>query len=159
MTEGDARSRSRVRNAGFRILLAVSLAANLLIVGIVAGFLWRGGPHRHGAEDRLMPMIMALPAEERRALRDSFEHELADGRLVESGRKAGRLPELLAILRRSPFDREALRVHLARRISRHESHLRIGRDILIDRISGMSDAERLAYADRLERRVRHRRKE
>jgi len=159
MTEGDEKSRLRVRNAGFRILLAVSLAVNFLVAGAVAGFLWRGGPHRHGAEDRLMPMIMALPREERRVLKDSFERGLADWRGAEQGRPAGRFSELLAILRRSPFDEEALRAHLAERVSRHESHLRIGGDILIDRISGLSDAERAAYADRLERRARHRRRD
>ncbi len=142
------------------VLLAISLALNLLVVGVVAGAVWRSG-HRTGHEraDRLMPLIMALPGEARRALRAEFAQQLAATREAHGAPGPERLQRLLVILRARPFDPAALKAHFQERAVVHERQLRIGREVLIARISGLSDRERAAYADRVEHRARRRRRD
>lgn len=138
-----------------KILLIVSLTFNLLFVGLVAGALWRMGPHaKHDRGDRLIPLVMALPKAERDALRSEFREWVASHHQQQNVGPRDRMQQLLVVLRDQPFDAEALRKHFEERVNLHEQQLQIGRDALIVRIIGLSDVERAAYADRLERRAR-----
>jgi hypothetical protein len=61
------------------------------------------------------------------------------------------LEVLLATLRADPFDPTAAEVALAAIADRATDRLDLGRELLGWRILAMSDAERQAFADRLER--------
>ena len=142
-----------------KVLLVVSLTLNLLFVGLIAGTVWREGGHRgHDRADRLMPLVMALPRSDRRALRTEFEQQITKHRTNTAGPSHDRLEHLLIVLRSRPFDADALRQHFTERVTWHEQRVRVGRDALVLRIIGLSDEERAKYADRLESRATHRRR-
>ena len=135
-------------------LLFASLAVNLLIAGIVAGFLAAGPGGRKGDDMRQAgevigaPFFRALPQADRRAL-------LADAmrdrdNLRENRRQLrDRFERLLGALRAEPFDPEAVRRVLAEQRRAASERLDIGEALLIDRLSGMTPEGRAAYADRL----------
>jgi hypothetical protein len=64
--------------------------------------------------------------------------------------------DLLATLRADPFDPAAAEAALAAITRRATDRLDLGRELMADRILAMSDAERLAFADRLERGLKRR---
>lgn len=136
---------------GLKIALAVSVALNLAVVGVVAGAVLRGGPMR----DQMVrdigfgPFAEALTDSDRKALRRAFFDRspgLRDLRATMRQDMAG----VLAALRAQPFDPAALRAALAAQAERLSGQMTLGQDLLAERIDAMAEAERLAFADRLE---------
>ena len=136
-----------------RIALAVSLAANLGIAGIVAGAMFReDGPMRGGNQVRDLgfgPFTEALSKHDRAELRRAFLTKMPD---MQQGRRAVRddLTALLARLRATPFDKEALRVAFERQTARNSERLALGQGLIFDLVVGMTDGDRQKFADRLE---------
>ncbi|MBD3662502.1 periplasmic heavy metal sensor [Sulfitobacter aestuariivivens] len=139
----------------FKIALVVSLALNLLFVGLVAGAAWRfggGGPSRdHGGPDWqgfAAPYVWALPKAERRALFGELRrvHPRRD-------RDARRMTydQMLAALRSDPYDAARVEAILTEQQSGIVALQSAARDRWLGTISEMSDADRVAYADRLEK--------
>lgn len=138
-----------------RVTLFVSVAMNLLVVGAVAGFLVTGGPDKRSDRSRAdfgTVFMRALGDEDRRALRRDFEAGLQrQGR--ERGAFLAELQATLDILRATPFDRDAFLTSVAEQSRARAAREDLGRDVLVNRIAAMTDAERAAYADRIEERV------
>jgi uncharacterized membrane protein len=89
---------------GLKIALAVSVALNLAVAGLVAGAWVKGGPgHVMPRDLSFGPFSEALNAEDRRALRKALL-DRAPG--FRDARKAAQaeFTALLAALRASPFD-------------------------------------------------------
>lgn len=135
-----------------RITLFVSLALNLLILGAVVGVFLTGGPERRANDDRRdlgTLYTRALSPEDRKALRREFlsglERQGRDGSAI-----VGDMQTALNVLRSSPFDPDAFRQALADQSDRRSMRERVGREALATRIAEMTDAERAAYADRVE---------
>ena len=141
-----------------RVLLVVSLALNLLIAGAVVGLALRGGPPSDGGRDvGFGPFAAALSPEDRSALRRDFiARTLADGTSRRDRREDMRA--LLGALRAEPFDANALQDAMTRLSERMSGRLDLGLSLIRERISGMADAERQAFADRLEREMRRSRR-
>ena len=145
-------------------LLAVSLVFNMLIVGIVAGFLLANSGDRGGRLDgptRSLvgtPFIRALEPEDRRAL--ALEIRRDDARLREN-RSAlrARFEALLDALNADPFDPEAVRAILREQRDIALRRQNIGEALLVDQLQKLSPDERAAYADRLARDLRRLRRE
>ncbi|MCG6903710.1 MAG: periplasmic heavy metal sensor [Rhodobacter sp.] len=151
----------RPRRLG-RIVLFVSLAFNLLIVGLVAGAMLRGNHgHDRGRPEVLRalgfgPFVSALPRADRDALGEAIKREAGSFR---ENRKMlrGQFEALLAALRADPFDaEEALRLIDAQQ-SRIGERQAIGQRLLLERINAMSAAQRAEYADALDRALTRRR--
>ncbi|MFV2052089.1 hypothetical protein [Aliiroseovarius sp. YM-037] len=141
----------------WKVVLAISLSLNLLIVGALAGAVWRQGRAPDRAEGRdvgVLPLFLALPREDRRGIRAEIERGLAAEPSVPD---AGG-PTLVEALRQTPFDREAVEALFEKHGARQEVRHRVGQRVLLDRIGEMSDADRAAYADRLEKRLEGRRR-
>lgn len=137
---------------GLRIALAVSLALNLLFVGIVAGAILKGGmPHRiESARDLgFGPFSMALTPADRAALRQNFLSRGKDMREMRGDAEA-----LLIVLRAEPFDAAALRAQMARAVGRINERVALGQELLADHLAQMSPDERRAFADRFEQSLR-----
>ena len=143
-----------------RILLVVSLGLNLLVIGAVAGAVITrdrpGGPadRVRTARDIAPPaFVMALEAEDRRALVTAFRGAAPDGR---PNRKAMRqtLNALLQELRSEEFDPETVHSLLASQRNAALSRQTAGAEVFVAHIAGMSAEDRRAYADRLERLLR-----
>jgi uncharacterized membrane protein len=142
---------------GIKIALAISVALNLAVAGMAAGAWMKEGPSR----DR-MPRDLAfgtfseaLSKDDRRALRKAFLDRAPDFREARTAARA-EFAALVAALRASPFDPEALQSALTAVETRVADRLRMGRDLMSERLLQMSEAERLAFADRLEKGLRRR---
>ena len=137
-----------------RIALAVSVALNLLILGLVAGAVLRdGGPHGRMVRDLdFGPFTEALTPEDRDALRRDFIRQAPDLRDMRRQMRDD-FSTLLAALRAEPFDVEALRGVVANQGDRMAARLELGQDLMLARIAAMTPAERAAFADRLEQRL------
>jgi len=141
-----------------KVLLAVSLSLNLLVVGAIAGAGWKaskfaGGPdprQRESLNTGVLPFILALPQDLRRGLRNDMQAALAAAR-PQPDEQIALTRELLQALRDAPFDAERLGTLMRARQSDFSAQQDIGQRILLDRIRAMSDVERGEYADRVER--------
>lgn len=141
---------------GLKIALAVSVALNLAVLGVVAGAVLRGGPMRDQMVRDLGfgPFAEALTDTDRVALRRAFmQHSPGLRDLRETMRQD--MANVLAALRAAPFDPAALQSALAAQEERLTGQLRLGQELLADRIGAMTEAERLAFADRLEMSLQH----
>lgn len=141
-------------------LLFVSLAANLLIIGMVAGaFLSPDGPRRSDSEDRRAvrgvlgePFFQALPRSERREM---LRDVIANRDQLREGREAlrARVDSFLAALRADSFDRAEVERLLAEQRQAASRRQDFGEGLLLDRLETMTPDERAAYADALEERL------
>ncbi len=145
--------------ASRRWLLPVSLALNLLVAGIVGGAAVR---HALGDGRPMMvrdlafgPFTEALSPEDRAELRRSFLSRAGDLRDLRPESRTD-FNGLLVALRATPFDLGAVRDLMAAQSDRMAERLGLGRDLLVERIAAMSDAERSAFAGRLEAAMQHR---
>ena len=138
-----------------RIALALSLAVNLAIGGVLAGSFLRDGPPGGGRDFGLGPISEALSREDRKALRAAFVAQHPD---IGAGRQAmrGDIDALLAALRATPFDPAALDGALAAIAQRNGALIATGRAVLAERIKAMDPAKRAAFADRLEKKMQQR---
>lgn len=141
---------------GLRIALAVSVTLNLVIAGLVGGAILRDGPPGRMPRDRDLafgPFAEALRPEDRRELRRALLDRAPD--LREARRlMRGDAEALLAALRADPFDPAALDAAMATMRGRLEAQLALGGEALRGLLLGMEPAERLAFADRLEKSLR-----
>jgi uncharacterized membrane protein len=139
-----------------RWALALSLAANLLVVGIVVGAVaGRDGP-RHRAmpvDVTLGPLTNALSEADRKALRAAFAERAPNFR---AGMRAARgdIDALVAALRGDVWDAGAARAALVALERRINDRVTLGRDLLVERMGSMTAAERRAFADRIVERLR-----
>lgn len=138
-----------------RILLFGSLAMNLLVVGLLAGAVLRHGPERRegGAELRdfgLGPFGNAFTRADRRAIGNAMKDKAGD---LRKNREVFRqeFTLLLDALRATPFDAEAVRDSVVAQRLELEVRQDIGQQLVLERISAMSDEDRAKFADRLER--------
>lgn len=138
-----------------RIALILSLTVNLLILGLVLGTL--AGRDRDGrrnfADIGFYPFIMALPDPQRRELGAELVKRAGD---LRQNREALRqeFEALLAALRADPYDPEAVRTSVEAQQTRLAQRQDIGRALLFERLEAMSVADRRAFADALEERMR-----
>lgn len=137
----------------WRIVLVVSLALNLLVIGVVGGAVLRfGGMHN----DRDRPprggliYFREMPHSAQKDIRDAARA----GFKKRDTERAAQMGEVLSVLRAAPFDPDGLRATMTARSSRaQEDQMRMV-DIWIGHVEQMSDAERVEYADRVEAAAR-----
>jgi uncharacterized membrane protein len=139
-----------------KIALAVSLALNLAVAGLAAGAWLREGRDRGMPRDMSFgPFTEALSDADRRELRRALGDRAPGFREARREMRAD-LEQLLATLRAVPFDPAAAEEALATITERTSDRLDLGRELMTGRILSMSDAERQAFADRLERGLKRR---
>ena len=137
---------------GVRIALAISLGVNLAVVGVFAGAMLRDGHGMRGSMVRDLgfgPFTEALSREDRRAMRDSLFERAPDIREARRVQRAD-LEGLVALLRAEPFDAVAFAARMADQQGRIERQLRLGQEVLQERVAQMSPEARRGFADRLE---------
>lgn len=142
-----------------KLVLALSLAANLLIVGIVLGAI--AGTRRGEDGARLFPArevgatpyIMALDRGDRMALLRDMREGAAGLRQNRDALRSG-LEQLLASLRAESFDPAAVRLILSEQRGNALRRQDLGEAALLARLEAMSVGERRDYADRLEASLR-----
>ena len=142
---------------GVKIALILSLAANLLVAGIVGGAILnherRGFVPR--AEDvGFGPFTEALDDKDRRFLRDEFmKRSPRDFRDIRDEARAG-FDTLLSALRAPQWDEAPVRAAFEAQRTRTEERIALGQDLMLDRIGQMTAEERAAFADRIEKALK-----
>ncbi|WP_299830758.1 periplasmic heavy metal sensor [uncultured Roseobacter sp.] len=142
-----------------KVILGLSLALNLAVVGLIAGTALRhgdekrGGPRSAGFGAYGLPYMIALPQEERRsviqAVRAGKKGDLPD----RAARRALYL-ETLATLRATPFDAQALSDVVTRQAQTAIRVQQVAQNAWLEVVANMSDAERAAYAEEIEEVLR-----
>ena len=153
MTTDTPKSRMR---PGLRILLIASLALNVMIIGVVAGGIMKGrAPGPFGGFDMTIgPFDAALGDNDRRAIRA----ELRDRRDIRPPRYDDRIAAMEGFLnsvRAENFDPTAIEAAFAEQRARASTAMEAGQQALLNRIIAMDRDERVRFADRLERELRH----
>ena len=147
------------KSRGWRIVLAISLALNMAVVGIVAGFALRG--KQNGPPQRfdlsLGPIGAALSREDRRNISRELRNN-HDLRRSRNGEMPQVIADLIAALRQDPPDAEALRAAAHAPAMRMMVVQRAASEALADRIMAMSPTGRADLADRIEDQSRRRRR-
>lgn len=140
---------------GLRIAFGVSVALNLLVLGVVAGAILRdGGPRDRMVRDLdLGPFTEALSQADRAAIRRDFVARMPEFREARRAMR-GELRDLLVLLRSEPFDPEAMRQVMAGQRARMQERVDLGQELLLQRLSAMTPEARQDFADRLEDRLR-----
>jgi len=145
-----------------KIALVISLAFNLLVVGLVLGAALGRERHmdRHDRdrsevprEFMRSPFLGALDPEDRRAVGRELRRD--EGSLRENRAELrARFERLLAAIRTEPFDRAAIEAILDEQRAAGARRLEIAEQAVLDRLSAMSPEARAAYAERLDRSLR-----
>jgi len=136
-----------------RAVLLISLAFNLLFVGLVVGMVIKGPPDGRGVAgaDRRSDSFytFALNKEDRRALRREMQDQGFD---LGAGRAAarGNLLSIVATLRAQPYDAMAFAAAVANQDQARETMRTKGQAIFVRHVNGMDAATRAEFADRLE---------
>lgn len=137
------------RGRGWKILLVLSLALNLLFIGLIGGAMARfGGPFAHDRGQTARgaslgaAVFRALPRDERRAM---FRKVAG-----ERERDATGADELLTTLRADSLDREALAAFAEDQGERRRAHGEAIAEAWVEKVAVMSVEDRRAYADRIE---------
>jgi uncharacterized membrane protein len=146
----------RKSGRGLKIALAVSLAFNLLVVGVVAGaVLGRSGPDE-APTIRVLglgPFAWVLPRDARDDVRRRIEADIQGLR-----RNRAEIGRSLLTVRRAllsePFDRQAASRALSTSRSAATALQAQGHTALLDTLEQMSAEDRTVVADRLERTLR-----
>ena len=155
----EVEQKPKTPGRGVKIALAVSVTLNLLLAGLIAGAVLR---HEHGGgpdDDRaaFAPYLDALPRSDRGELRAEMFRRMPDLRDLRRER-ADDFRAFVTALRAEPFDPDAAEAVLERQVGRAAHRLEEGRDLFLERLTAMSDEDRLAYADRLEKSLSRNRK-
>lgn len=140
-----------------RIALAVSLALNLAVIGMVAGAMLREGHDFRRSMPRDLgfgPFAEALRPEDRKALRDGL---IARAPEIRDARRQMRADTqaLLGVLRADPFDPAGLHGLMEAQHNRLSTQLKLGQELLEDFLAAMPPEERRAFVERLEAGLRH----
>jgi len=150
---------------GMRVLLGISLALNLLVVGVVVGSNfgnrgeWRNGPGgggkaMRGTESAIGIYGRALSKSERRAvgraIRASGRDNAGSGVRALRGQLRALAGEAVTLLRADDFDAAAFRDVLNRQQGLIQGVAGNAQTALVDYVDTMSGEARAAYADRLE---------
>ena len=160
MSEGTPATQTPRTGKGLKIVLALSLAANLAVAGLVGGAVLGG---RNGGGDGenapalrtlgLGPFAIALSREDRAELRDRVQAQGAP--LREERRAIGNaLREVQEALLSDPFDRAAAEAAFAQSRARVIGLQEVGHTALLDQIETMSAQERADLAESLNRMMR-----
>lgn len=132
-----------------KIVLALSLALNLAIAGLVAGFALRGAPMagRTPAVGYAMPYVLALPRDLRR---DVFGAVRNNPDLPDRRARRGAYRDMIRALETTPFDLRAVEAVLSRQAAGVTQVQAVAQRAWLDAVARLSDAERLAYTQRME---------
>jgi uncharacterized membrane protein len=135
-----------------KVLLAVSLAINLGVLGLVGGAALRGAGDRGRPDVRDIgfgPFTEALSPQDRQELRGAFLRDGGNPRAMRQMMRS-QVGTLLQVLRSEPLQEADLRAVFSQFQQRWQERLDLGQRLLADRIIAMSPDDRARFADRLE---------
>ncbi|MEO0402865.1 MAG: periplasmic heavy metal sensor [Pseudomonadota bacterium] len=131
-----------------KILLALSLALNLGIAGMVAGVAISGGPMggQGPAVGYAMPYLVALPKEQRRAV---FKTVRNDKTLPDRRARRADYSDMMTALAAEPFERAAVEAILSRQADGVDRVQSVAQSQWLDLVAEMPAQERADYIERI----------
>lgn len=134
-----------------KALVIVSLAFNVTIIGVVAGYQLRDGEVRTGS--RQIDWIMRMVPEDRRDFTKA--HFAAEQRALRETflDRDAQMDEIFAAIRAEPFVPEALTAALSTRRDTAIRHRTIVHERLVSLLQQFEPEERQAFADTLSERM------
>ncbi|MFN3955255.1 MAG: periplasmic heavy metal sensor [Pararhodobacter sp.] len=157
--EMDQGGAARRTGRGLKIVLVLSLAFNLLVIGVIGGGIFKHGrsPARLEPTSELRALWWALPDDARRDLRGALGPGQDTGARPSSreerrARAAERIAQLGALLRADPFDAAAFAALLENERDLRAQRIDLAHAAFVARLARLSADERAAMAERLETR-------
>lgn len=150
MSDVDKQGRGGMRRS-IRILLAVSLALNMLVIGAIGGMVFHGGPGGISMSERAMaygPYTRALSHKDRKMIGRAMRAELGDTRRNKSEIRAG-FAVLKAALTADVYDGDLVHQLLKDQQAAGMRRYMVGQRLLLERLEEMSPQERQTFAERL----------
>lgn len=141
---------------GIKIALAVSVAINLGVAGLVGGMALHGGPghgDRMGRDLGFGPFDAVFLPEDRKVLRQSILGKLGDFRSVRQQTQDD-VAAVLVALRAEPYDAAAVAAAFDAQAQNLSDRVTLGTTVVRDYVLALAPEARLALADRLEQVVR-----
>ena len=138
----------------WRGILVVSLALNLLFVGLIGGAYLRGGgaPSR-GFDLQLGPLSEALSREDRRKIGDQIRRDIGRSGLSRRERRES-FEALVSAVEAQPFDPEALTRLIEEQQSRSNTVRRTALGSFVGHLTEMTAEERQDFAQKLREGVK-----
>ena len=139
-----------------RVVLFLSLALNLLLIGAAVGAVLHGPPGGPGSRttvrDTALPYTRALAEDQRREIGRSLRKAVRAtpeqrGALLDS------YGDAVTLLQADPFDKVAFVSLLERQNASAASRWKLAQAALADHLDALPEGERRAYADRLAEEV------
>ncbi|MEO8531539.1 MAG: periplasmic heavy metal sensor, partial [Deltaproteobacteria bacterium] len=130
------------RTRGLKIALVVSLAVNVLIIGLIIGAMSHRWKEPDMRQDRVLadagfsPYVAALEPEDRRDLAREIMKRASDFKRNRQEIQA-EFAAVLAILRAPEFNAAAFRASLSAQGTKLEERRASGVDIFVEQLSGM----------------------
>jgi len=157
MAEIQTGSKKMAAPRWMRVLLGVSLALNLLVIGLVSGAYVRMGGLQGLDRLRAPPrtvgaaMFRELSGEDRRALRDRSNGMNMGGSMpmTHHARLMAEAMEVSEAVRAVPFDPQALSDILEQQARKRQGFQKSVQQVWVERVTTMSASEREAYGARL----------
>lgn len=137
--------------AWMKLLLILSLTANLVVIGVVAGHALRHDKRRDG-QHRAVEWILRLVPEDRRALAEAHFAE-AQAALEAADDAGPQVAAILAAIRAEPYDPSAVEVAMAGYGSVRAERWAVLRERIATLLAQLTPEERVGFADRLQERM------
>lgn len=134
-----------------KVVFALSLSLNFLIVAAFGAMAWRwGGDDKYSRghpQGEAFMLIRALPEASRRQLRTRFERERPHPHVDRKQQTEA----LIVLLQSAPFDPEAFENQLNTQVRGCGDRMQRGAAAISAVIADMSEAERVTYAQEVQR--------
>jgi uncharacterized membrane protein len=135
--------------------LIASLALNLVIIGVVAGAVWRFRPHPHVAGSIVIPNLLGfastLPAPRRKALWDATAEERRHVRPFRRAVRAAREETIKALIA-EPFDPQQFKTAQSQQAETENKARQAVQDLYVKIAESLTPEERHAFPRWRERR-------
>jgi hypothetical protein len=157
MTDGNGTMAAKTPR-GVKIALAVSVALNLGVAGLVGGLALNGGPGGHG--DRMVrdmgfgPFDAVFSPLDRGVLRKAIAGKMGDFRSMRR-QVQGDLTTILTALRAEPYDQAAVAASFDALTQHMTDRVTLGSTVVRDYVTALPPEARLGFADRLEQVILH----
>lgn len=136
-----------------KLLLILSLAANVAVAGLVIGHSLRGEAEPPRGTDRVIEMIVGLMPEQRRVQAVAYFADAQDEIAAARAERMERLEEVVTVMRAEPYDPRALLASLDAMFDRRYSGRAVIRERLATLLAELTADERAVFAERFAERL------
>jgi len=137
-----------------KIALGLSLALNVFFVGLFGGSLFKSKPEKR---DSAPSSFLETLSDERKTEVQAYFAKLREDRKASRKNTRAAWADVRTVMTADPFDRTALETAMNKVIEARTDRSRKRYDKMIDFVSDMSTAERVAFSDAMRERWRKRR--